>query len=98
MFTAALTRLDNDDGSLRGVAKIARGATKEREAEEALRRARDQMEQRVLERTADLLASNAELERNIAEREKLEEELLEISEGEKRRIGEDLHDRGFAKI
>jgi signal transduction histidine kinase len=50
------------------------------------------MEQRVLERTRDLLATNAELERTIAQRQQLERELLEISEREKRRIGEDLHD------
>src|ERR1051325_4160908 len=50
------------------------------------------MEQRVLERTRELLATNTKLEQTIAERQQLEKELLEISEREKRRIGEDLHD------
>ncbi len=44
------------------------------------------------ERTRDLQAMNAELERTMAQRQQLEKELLEISEREKRRIGEDLHD------
>jgi two-component system CheB/CheR fusion protein len=87
-----MTRLDDADGAPRGLAKIARDATDQREAEEELRQARDEMEQRVIERTQDLLATNTELERTMAQRQQLERELLEISEREKRRIGEDLHD------
>ena len=87
-----MTRLDAGDGNVRGLAKIARDATKQRHAEEAVQHARDQMEQQVVERTADLLATNRQLERTMAQREQLERQLLEISEHEKRRIGEDLHD------
>lgn len=87
-----MTRLDDADGAPRGFAKIARDATDLREAEDELRHARDEMEQRVIERTQDLLATNAELEQTMAQRQQLERELLEISEREKRRIGEDLHD------
>jgi two-component system CheB/CheR fusion protein len=50
------------------------------------------MEQRVLDRTRDLVATNSELERTMQQRRQLEKELLEISEREKRRIGQDLHD------
>jgi PAS domain S-box-containing protein len=87
-----MMRLDHDSGELRALVKIARDATEERVAEEALRRARDELEQRVVERTAELLKSNTQLQGTIKEREQLERELLEISEREKRRIGEDLHD------
>ena len=87
-----MMRLDNEGGGVRGLAKIARDATDERAAEEALRHARDEMEQRVVERTRDLVATNSELERTMAQRQQLEKELLEISEREKRRIGQDLHD------
>jgi signal transduction histidine kinase len=45
-----------------------------------------------VERTRELVATNNELERTIAQRQQLERELLEVSEREKRRIGEDLHD------
>jgi PAS domain S-box-containing protein len=86
-----LMRLD-EQNTLRGFAKVARDATDQRNAEDELRHARDEQEQRVIERTRDLMATNAELERTMAQRQQLERELLEISEREKRRIGEDLHD------
>jgi PAS domain S-box-containing protein len=85
-------RLDDENRNLRGYAKIARDATEQRNAEEALRQSHDKMEERVNERTRDLLATNRELEQTMAQRQELERELLEISEREKRRIGQDLHD------
>ena len=72
--------------------RFRRDATEQRQHEEELRHARDELEQRVLERTADLMATNAALQHTIAQREQLERDLLEISERERRRIGEDLHD------
>src|SRR5262249_41056033 len=65
---------------------------KRRTAEEALRRAHDELEQRVLERTADLKLAKVKLEAAIAERQRLEHELLDITEKERRRIALDLHD------
>ncbi len=65
---------------------------KRRSAEEALRRAHDELEMRVQQRTAALNATNAKLETAIAERKRLEHELLDITEKERRRIGLDLHD------
>jgi PAS domain S-box-containing protein len=61
-------------------------------AEEALRRAHAELEIRVQQRTAELQAANAKLQAAIAERQRLETELLEITEKERRRIGLDLHD------
>ena len=87
-----LMRLEEESGKLRGFAKVARDATDQRRIEDELAHARDEMEQRVVERTQELLATNNELERTMAQRQQLERELLEISEREKRRIGEDLHD------
>jgi len=63
-----------------------------RSAEEALRRAHDELEVRVQHRTADLKLANAKLHAAILERQRLEHELLEITEKERRRIGLDLHD------
>jgi len=62
------------------------------ESEENLRRAHEELELRVEQRTAALKAANVQLENVIEERKRLENELLEIAENERRRIGFDLHD------
>ncbi len=87
-----MRRINHKDGTLRGFAKIARDATDHRTAEDALRHARDQLEQRVLERTAEFMEANRELQNEINRRQELERDLLQISDRERRRIGEDLHD------
>lgn len=63
-----------------------------RQAEEGLRRARDELEARVQQRTEQLNTANLRLHAAISERRRLEQELLEITEKERRRIGLDLHD------
>jgi two-component system sensor histidine kinase UhpB len=63
-----------------------------RHRNEELSQAREKLEHRVRERTADLTAANSELKRQMEERRRLENELLEIAENERRRIGFDLHD------
>ncbi len=85
-------RLDDEKGELRGYAKIARDATEQRRAEEELQQAHDELEQRVQERTSELTEANAILQGEIEMRARLEQEILLISEREKRRIGHDLHD------
>jgi signal transduction histidine kinase len=63
-----------------------------RRAEEALRQVYAELEKRVEQRTAQLKTANARLHAAIAERRRLELELLDITEKERRRIGLDLHD------
>jgi signal transduction histidine kinase len=63
-----------------------------RRAEEDLRRAHDELETRVQQRTEELKTANTSLRAAISERKRLEHELLEITEKERRRIGLDLHD------
>ncbi len=63
-----------------------------RQAEEQLQAAHDQLETRVLERTAELQAANAALREEMDRRRTLERELMSISALEQQRIGQELHD------
>lgn len=63
-----------------------------KKSDEELRCAQEELEMRVERRTADLKAANLKLASVIEERTRLENELLEIAENERRRIGFDLHD------
>ncbi len=77
-----------------------RYAVERKRGEEALRRAHDELEQRVRERTAELSAANALLSEQIVERRRAEEELrnlshrlVEVQESERRNIARELHDQ-----
>jgi len=61
-------------------------------SEEELRKAHEVLELRVEQRTAALREANQMLRDVLEERKRLEAELLEIAENERRRIGFDLHD------
>ena len=87
-----MRRLDHDDGTLRGFAKIAREATEQKMAEEKLREAHDELEQRVNARTKELQAMNETLEQEMTQRHKLEREILQVTERERANISQDLHD------
>lgn len=58
----------------------------------ALQHAKDELEDRVRERTSALDAANRKLSDEIAERRRLEQEIIEIAEGTQKRIGQELHD------
>jgi len=65
------TMLRDASGRLRTVGQVL-DVTERRKAEEGLRRAQEDLEFRVIERTAALTNANAQLEREIARREKVE--------------------------
>ena len=66
--------------------------TRRKEAEAALQKSKELLERRVRERTHELRAANKELEDEIAWRKGLEGEILEISDREQQRLGQELHD------
>jgi PAS domain S-box-containing protein len=78
---------------------ICSDVTHEVLAEEELRRARDELELRVRERTAELETSNQSLQSEIAERKQAEEEIQDLSrrmmrvqDEERRNLARELHD------
>jgi signal transduction histidine kinase len=88
LVTALRDSFDNVSGWLSSITDI----TQRKKAEAELRRSHEELEHRVQERTADLSTANSRLKSEIAERRRLEHELLDITEKERRRIGLDLHD------
>jgi PAS domain S-box-containing protein len=70
----------NEQGEVRQTVNATFDVTERKHAEEALRRARDALEQRVLERTQQLTAVNAELIKEIDERMQAEAELRHSEE------------------
>jgi PAS domain S-box-containing protein len=79
-------------GKPRSAVMVVLDISDRKKAEEALQQAKLLLETRVRERTAELLAANEELQSEIAQRKRLEGEILEISDREQRRLGQDLHD------
>ncbi len=66
--------------------------TKIKNAEDQLRRYREHLEELVCERTEKLIKTNDELMRQIEQRKNLERQILNISEQEQQRFGQELHD------
>lgn len=74
----SLSPIKTEEGVL--VASALRDTTERKRAEEALRRAHEELELRVQERTAELSKANAELEAEVRERKRLGEELRDHAE------------------
>lgn len=66
--------------------------TERKMAYDNLEAARNELEAMVRERTRELLDSNEQLRKEIAIKNDLQKQIMEISEKEQRRIGQDLHD------
>lgn len=87
-------------GVLRGFVKIARDLTAQKRAEEELRRAHDELEERVRERTLELAEANVSLGEEVSERRAAEEQikkllkqLVTVQEEERLRIARNIHDQ-----
>jgi PAS domain S-box-containing protein len=87
-----MTVLKDSFGNLTGWLSSITDITQRKQAEDELRRSHEELELRVRQRTAELSATNTQLQAALAERRRLENELLEITDNERRRIGLNLHD------
>jgi PAS domain S-box-containing protein len=76
-FLISTTPLRDQQGRLIGSVHVARDITRRKQAEEALRRTHDELELRVQERTAELLAANQRLHQEIETRLRREQELTD---------------------
>jgi PAS domain S-box-containing protein len=74
-FLVSTTPFTDDRGQRIGSVHVARDITKRKNAEEALRKAHDELEIRVQERTTELAEMNRELQVEVAERKRAEEAL-----------------------
>jgi PAS domain S-box-containing protein len=87
-------------GTIIGASKVARDMTERVLAREALRRAREQLEERVQERTAELSSVNEMLRVEMERRLRVEEQRAQLftrlvlaQEDERRRLARELHDQ-----
>jgi signal transduction histidine kinase len=74
------------------VTRTASVIIERKQAEAALEKSKDLLEQRVRERTRELRGANDELEAEIERRKGLEGEILAVSDREQQRLGQELHD------
>jgi PAS domain S-box-containing protein len=88
------------DGHTHGYAKIARDLTAQKQAQDALQKAWEQLEARVQERTHALAGANEAMRKEARERRGVERERLQLlrrivstQEDERRRISRELHDQ-----
>jgi len=69
-----------------------RDVTEYKIAEDKLKKLNEDLEKRVIERTEKLTAANKQLLQENKERKRLEKQLLDVIERERRWIGQELHD------
>jgi PAS domain S-box-containing protein len=84
--------LKNDRGEVIGAINCFYDISELKSAQVALEKSNELLEERVFERTQELRVANEELKAEIARRRGLEGQILEISDSEQQRLGQELHD------
>jgi two-component system, LuxR family, sensor kinase FixL len=86
----SLSNLESEEEPM--VISSIRDITERKRAERVVRLLNEELEKRVEERTIELRHACETIQREMTTRRRLEQEILEISERERRLIGQDLHD------
>src|SRR5207244_357762 len=84
--------LRNERGKIAGAINCLYDVTERRRAHTELEKTKGSLETRVRKRTAEVRAANKDLKSEISRRKGLEGQILEISDREQQRLGEELHD------
>jgi PAS domain S-box-containing protein len=99
-ISLTVSPLRDAHGNIVGASKVARDITERVLSQKALRRAREELEERVRERTAELSSLNAALRAEADRRMQIEEQraklftrLMLAQEDERRRLARELHDQ-----
>jgi signal transduction histidine kinase/CRP-like cAMP-binding protein len=87
-YTEGIYYSEKDLNLLTFVAQHVATAWQRKQAEEALRQAHNELERRVVERTAELSQANAALQAEIAERQRVEEEITFLLNETRQRTAE----------
>jgi len=82
----------DEKGRTKSVVAMVVDITARKKAEAALRQSKTLLEKLVQQRTKALRVANTELENEISRRKGLEGQILEISDREQERLGQELHD------
>jgi PAS domain S-box-containing protein len=80
------------NGKTQSTVAVIVDITARKKAEVALQASKELLEQRVRERTGKLRVANKQLQAEIERRKGLEGQILEVSDREQQRLGQELHD------
>jgi PAS domain S-box-containing protein len=80
------------DGKIQSSVAVVVDITARKKAEAALQKSKQLLELRVRERTRELRVANKQLQAEIERRKGLEGQILEVSDREQQRLGQELHD------
>lgn len=97
--SAMITALRDKQNEVYAFAKITRDITEDKDREAAIRAAREQLEARVRERTAELARANRKLQSEVRDRQRAEDRLHALAgrlqkaqEAERARLAREIHD------